>query len=705
MMKNLGMKLQVIAITLVIALMASAELLDDGRVSVVLLPGNFDLAAPTGNRHFSFRVGNHSNSTREIALTLFTRGPYVTVRRSAKIPAGESVVMTLVYPMPAYNSWKYNNPALEVNVDGKSFMADSTTASIHSSSRDYSASPNALCSTSVPSEEFEAIYGNHSESYTGLYSFIRSPLSMSEWSGDVSDYMNYKVIWVTAEETIPPDVEKALRKWVFNGGKLIRCVMGEWPSDLKYNFPKNKPEKYCHEERLGFGSIMTFKPYLGKNDGVADFARKVRDKGHSFWNPQMEKHPACVYLPHSLRELLMTPKQRMVTPHEDKGSTAGEAFRIEEPTTPLGMLVLIMTVFVLIVGPLNYIYLMKHGHTALMVVTIPLISIVFCVLVFSFVAISSGFALRGKVYGFTFLNQEDKLASTCAHVSLMAPNMTRRDLVFDTNDHVCLYHEGFVNVLDKPGMQIDSSYIPVRTTLNYTVNRCDTTGERVKVNRPGEGKVEIVNGLSASLLHFLYCDYDGRLYYAENVPEGQRVELEALSKENAPEITLSRKEIADVLEKMRKEGHGSGAMTEEEELKLAKTIAEGMKHNEINRLAEARDALEAVLLKSPTNMFAIRQITKINKKLGAMGDEKRQAFLDDSRKIVFETLFRDIADGKETKQAFLSALQDKLPPNMYVVLTNKPMFYSPGLVPDKGEIYHLVLGDMKVTPPAAHVEW
>ena len=695
-MTKQGINLQIFVIALVMAIGSFAELLDDGRVSVVHLPDNYSHSAPAGNRHYSFRVGNHSNSTREIALSLSTNT--ATVRRSAKIPAGESVIMTLVYPSfssDAVTYHGYRHFMLDVSVNGQAFPAQSTTAALTSTFGNRTPSPCALCSTLVPSEEFEAIYGNHSGGgYYGLYGFIRSPLSVSEWSRDVSDYMNYRIIWVTAEETIPPDVDKALRKWVFHGGKLIRCVMGQWPSDLPYNYPADKPERYCHVEHYGFGSIMTFKPYLGKNDGVAEFARKVRDAGGGFWN-HPEKHPACVYLPESVPEILAAPGSRVISKANlQKGC---EELLMKEPDTPIGMLVLIMTVFVLIVGPLNYIFLMKRRHTALMVVTIPLISLAFCLLVFVFVAVSSGFSIRGKVFGFTYLNQNDKLTSTCAHVSLLAPNMTRRDLVFDTDDQVRFYHETHLNVLDKPGMQIDSGCIPVRTVLNYTVNRCDVTNERVRFNWTGPHELEMVNGLSAPISHFLYRDSRGHLYYAENVPEGQRAKLEMITEENRPPLpNPSPKEIGDMLERMRREGHERGKMNETEELELARQMAIGAKCFQNNQSCEARDAFEAVLLKNPSEMLAIKYLARMNKQLEeekAKSLSERQKFLDDSKKIVFETFFRDIADGKDDKKSFLSAMTQNLPSGMYAALTRKPMFYSPGLLPDKGEIYHLVIGD------------
>ncbi|MBQ7651556.1 MAG: hypothetical protein IJS15_11390 [Victivallales bacterium] len=681
------------------AIASFAELLDDGRVSVVHLPDNYSQSAPVGNRHYSFRVGNHSNATREIALNLSSNT--ATVRRSAKIPAGESVIMTLVYPSfssDAISYHAYRPFMLEVSVEGKAFPAQSTTAVLTSSSGNRHSSPYALCSTSVPSEEFEAIYGNHSGGgyYYGLYGFIRSPLSVGEWSREVSDYMNYRIIWVTAEETIPPDVEKAMRKWVFHGGKLIRCVMGTWPSDLPYNYPADKPEKYCHEERYGFGSIMTFKPYLGKNDGVAEFARKVRDEGGGFWN-HPEKHPACVYLPESLPEILAAPDSRVISKANLK--TGCEELMMAEPETPIGMLVLIMTVFVLIVGPLNYIFLMKRRHTALMVVTIPLVSMTYCLLVFVFVAVSSGFSIRGKIYGFTYLNQNDKLASTCALVSLLAPNMTRRDLVFDTDDQVRFYHETHLDVLDKPGMQIDSGCIPVRTVLNYTVNRCGTSNERLRFNWTGPHELEMVNGLSAPISHFLYRDSWGHLYYAENVPEGQRAKLEKLAGDAQPPLpNPSPKEIGDMLERMRREERRKLMinMTEAEEMELARQMAIGAKCLQNNQSQEARDAFETVLLKNPSETLAIKYLARMNKQLEeekAKSLSSRQKFLDDSKKIVFETLFRDIADGKDVKKSFLSAMTQNLPSGMYAALTRKPMFYSPGLLPDKGEIYHLVIGD------------
>ncbi|MBO4345185.1 MAG: hypothetical protein J5833_05490, partial [Victivallales bacterium] len=640
----------------------------------------------------SYRVSNHSSGTLEVALELNSAMENLRVRRSAKIPAGESVVMNLVYPK--FDMVRYHisdRPSILVEIEGKIYESEVLSNAIQYIYQ-YDKGPFALCSTSIPSEEFEAIYGN-CWSHNSLYSFVRSPMGLNEWSSDVEDYMNYNVIWVTAEDVVPPDVEAALRKWVFQGGKLIRCVMGQWPSNLAANFPEGNPNRFCHEERIGLGSIMTFKPYLGKNDGVAEFARKVRDNPWNFWNKPDAKLPACVYDPGNLSDIVMPHRDVISSIAEDTKSS--HSFSIEAPDAPIGMLVLIMSIFVILVGPVNFVMLNKRKHTALMVLTIPVISLLFCILVFSYVAVSSGFSLHGKIYGFTYLDQNEKLAATCAHVSLLAPNMTRRNLVFDANDNVCLYHQTTINVLDRPGMEIDSSAIPVRTPLNYTVKRCDTTNEKIRVNPTDDG-MEIVNGLSAPLSHFMYRDIRGHLYYAENVPEGKRVPLTRLDKGDAlPPLTPSAKEISEMQAEMRRKNSGRA-----DDAELVMMMALGKKYMGEKRLEDALDVFESVLMKSPTEEAAIHYLAVIGNIQKRPFKDMERNFIENRRNIVFNTIFH-VDDKKSFNKVFINNLSGTLPPSMFAALTDRPMFYKPGITPDKGETRHFILGKTE-TPK---VEW
>ncbi|MBO4344507.1 MAG: hypothetical protein J5833_02050, partial [Victivallales bacterium] len=225
MTRDFLMKLQLIAVALLTTLVADAVTFDEGRVGVVQIPGNFDANSPTGNRRYSYRVSNHSSKTLEVALELNFAMDNLSARRSAKIPAGESVIMNFIYPQMHRDHYSFTSrAALLVEIEGNSYEPEALSQALQSTVQ-YGKGPFALCSTTIPSEEFEAIYGN-CWTHNGLYSFVRSPMGLNEWSRDVEDYMNYNVIWVAAEDVIPPDVEAALRKWVFQGGKLIRCVMG-----------------------------------------------------------------------------------------------------------------------------------------------------------------------------------------------------------------------------------------------------------------------------------------------------------------------------------------------------------------------------------------------------------------------------------------------------------------------------------------------
>ena len=84
----------------------------------------------------------------------------------------------------------------------------------------------------------------------------------------------------------------------------------------------------------------------------------------------------------------------------------------------------ILIVFALIIGPVNYWFLWRRRQQVLLVLTAPLVSAIFIVLLAGYVVAGEGLAVSGRAVTFTMLDQARKEAVMRASASLYAAGMT-----------------------------------------------------------------------------------------------------------------------------------------------------------------------------------------------------------------------------------------------------------------------------------------
>lgn len=497
---------------------AYANFYDKGAVEIVPLPSNSVDNSMFGNLRFSYRVSNHSQVNKKVSIEVIASRTNLSAVKSCQVPAGESTVMQFCLPKISRRWYYTTNFDVAIIIDGKRYEDSSkvlASSSFNGSGNNMGAI--ALCSNAIPSDDFEAIFGEYGE-HNGYsekkYSFNRSPIDVSQWSRNSNDYMNYRVIWISTDDVMPPEVQKALRKWVVGGGTLVKCALDKWPEDVKHD------GHYVNAQNLGLGYVVTFKPYHPKRtEDVNKYVQDLKDNSRRYGTKEKELQvPQCIN--QSIRKyasVIMI--SRMLSCENDSTS-----FSFESPDAPMGLLVFIMTCFVILVAPVNYVFLKRRNKTSLMVVTVPIISLVFCMLVLLFVTITAGFVSNGRILAFTYLDQTEKITSTGAGVSLLVPNMTRKNLVFDTDDNVNFKEEVPVHVLDRPGMVVDSDVIPVRVPLNYSVHTLRDCNERLRFIEK-DGGYECVNGLSVPLDNICFRDAKGRFFFVDHIAEGQRARL------------------------------------------------------------------------------------------------------------------------------------------------------------------------------------
>jgi hypothetical protein len=189
---------------------------------------------------------------------------------------------------------------------------------------------------------------------------------------------------------------------------------------------------------------------------------------------------------------------------------------------PARAYLVILIAFTVLIGPVNYWFLWRRRQQVLLVLTTPLISAVFVVLLAGYVVFAEGFGVRGRVVSFTLLDQATKQAATRATASLYAAGMTPAGGLLFPRD-VAVYRIGADGKMAPSRQTLDltesqrypSGALEARSPTNLEVIGFRPARERLSFSRDGEG-LAVSNGLGATVVQLFYRD--GDTAYASSAP-------------------------------------------------------------------------------------------------------------------------------------------------------------------------------------------
>jgi hypothetical protein len=204
----------------------------------------------------------------------------------------------------------------------------------------------------------------------------------------------------------------------------------------------------------------------------------------------------------------------------DWGVIAARGFRLPIPGVdgvPARAYLSILIVFSLLIGPVNYWLLWRKRQQVLFVLTTPLISATFIVLLAGYVLAGEGLGVRARVVSFTMLDQVRKQAATRASSSLYAAGMSpagglrfaRDAAVFPIGpDGKGLRERQALDLTDT--QRFSAGFIQARSPTNFEEIVFRPARERLSFSRDAGG-MSVVNGLGATVAALIYRD-GGRVY-------------------------------------------------------------------------------------------------------------------------------------------------------------------------------------------------
>lgn len=205
---------------------------------------------------------------------------------------------------------------------------------------------------------------------------------------------------------------------------------------------------------------------------------------------------------------------------------------------PVYAFLILISLFTLVIGPVNYIWLWKRKQTWLLVLTIPVLAFATSATLFAYSTLAHGFSIKSRARSLTLLDQRSNTAVTTSRVALFAGLAPSGGLRFSPETAVYPVWpagQGFnTGVVDWSQTQaMESGWLHSRTRTHFlTVSHRDERG-RIEIGRPASNGLEIANGLEWDLEALVVAADDGRLYYGAAIPAGATAQL---SRANAEDL-------------------------------------------------------------------------------------------------------------------------------------------------------------------------
>jgi hypothetical protein len=318
--------------------------------------------------------------------------------------------------------------------------------------------------------------------------FILDPSRLpTDWLG----YTSLRAVFIGAKEwsQLSSVQKEALLTWTACGGDFV-VVDGDLDSLLpdKQSRPAGMATGGDDPIHYYFGHIRLVKSADISAKGLAEILSSSRNVDESIRTLPANRAPDWLY-----------------------GTDRG--FRLPIPGVagvPVRSYMTILLAFSILIGPVNYILLWRKRRQVLLVLTAPLISMVFLAVLAGYAVFGEGIGIKGRAQSFTVLDQTTKRAVTRASISLYAAGMTpwnglrfpKSTAVFPTGaDGRGSRDPEIIDLTES--QQFSSGIARARAPSNFEEISFRLARERLNFSRSGEN-ITVVNALGSNVNQLSY---------------------------------------------------------------------------------------------------------------------------------------------------------------------------------------------------------
>lgn len=201
---------------------------------------------------------------------------------------------------------------------------------------------------------------------------------------------------------------------------------------------------------------------------------------------------------------------------------------------PVVMFLVLITIFSVVIGPLNYFVLAKRKKLHLLILTIPSIALVTSLLLFGYTVVAHGFGVKARTRSLTWVDQTNQSAVTINRLSLYAGQAPSAGMKFSRDTAVFPIwpeHEGFeAGQVDWTDAQVlTSGWLRSRTRTQFLTVAHNAERGRIEVTPQANERLTVANGFEWGFRQLVVSDEQGRLFVGSDIPAGASSDLKPAS--------------------------------------------------------------------------------------------------------------------------------------------------------------------------------
>jgi hypothetical protein len=342
--------------------------------------------------------------------------------------------------------------------------------------------------------------------------YLPYDVPLNEWSANWLGYTQFDGIVLASDDLreMPAGVHSALWSYLECGGSLL--VIGSWEVPQQWEgrqhsiISASKGENDLPSYYIGFGTLIL----TGNVDPKRiDASQWTEIKDH--WEGS-----------------------RIEEPYFKPLAEINRAFPvIDRIGVPIRGFFILMIVFVILIGPLNLIWLSRRRKKIWLLWTVPAISLLTTLAVSSFALLGEGLSATARTEAMTILDEVSHRATSIGWTGFYSPVTPGEGLHFsyDTELNPKMYRDfeygrGPIRTIDWTHDQhLASEWITARVPVYFTFRKSEARRERLTVRKGENGAIGLVNGLGADIRQLWWADKTGELYTATNIPAGAESQL------------------------------------------------------------------------------------------------------------------------------------------------------------------------------------
>lgn len=209
---------------------------------------------------------------------------------------------------------------------------------------------------------------------------------------------------------------------------------------------------------------------------------------------------------------------------------------------PVIAFLVLITLFVLVIGPLNYWLLLRRGRLYLLLVTVPLGAFLVTMGLLGWALVTDGLGVKVRVRSHTHIDQVSGNTVSWSRQTYYSSIAPTRGISFPTNAAVYPVEDRPKSPYERTGerrrvewddkQHLARGYLKSRTMGQFLVVQSGPSSAFLGVQE-GTGNTRVDNRLGARIHYLIVCDSSGKLSAGEGIAAGVAADLKPVEQEEA----------------------------------------------------------------------------------------------------------------------------------------------------------------------------